>query len=208
MRKRWFGLVLGLSLALPAATRAQSWEAPAFFAPRRHDDIGLYLFDPEGGDLGLMGIWRQSGAINLGVRAGFGGVSGDRTVLVGAELYGLLVEPNADNVVAAAWLVAAGATFDGATWLRIPAGVSLGARLDAGGFAVTPYAYPRVSFDLVSVDVAGVEETDTEFNVDIDLGAEVQLDERFLLRGAFTIGDRNTVGFGLAYRIPRAVAVR
>lgn len=207
-KKRLLGAVAGLFLLLPAAARAQSWEIPAFFSPRLHDDIGAYLFDPEGGDLGLMGIWRQSGGINLGVRAGFGGVSGDRTVLVGAELYGMLVEPNAESVVAAAWLVGAGATFDGSTRLRIPAGVSLGARLDAGGLAVTPYAYPRVSFDLVSYDVPDGEETDGEFNIDVDLGAELELGSSWLLRAAVTIGDGEAFGFGLAYRIPRGIAVR
>ena len=69
MRKRIFGSAFIFLLVLPAAGRAQHWETPTFFAPRPADDIGAYLVDTEGGDIGLAGIWRQSGNVNLGVRA-------------------------------------------------------------------------------------------------------------------------------------------
>ena len=209
MVKNTIGAAVVLALALPAAGWAQHWDTPTFFAPRMADDIGAYIVDTEGGDLGLAGIWRQSGNINLGVRAGFGGRSGDRTFLVGAELFGMLVEPDGGRPLAVAWMTGAGASFDGVTALRIPAGVSIGARLGSGDFAVTPYAHPRLSFDMYTYDLpGGDEETNTELNFDVDLGGELELGESWLLRAAVTIGDREAYGFGLAYRIPRPVAVR
>ena len=210
MRHRFTGAALALLLLLPASAKAQSWESPTFFAPRPADDIGLYLYDTEGGDLGMMGIWRQSGRINLGVRAGFGGVSGDRLLLVGAEVFGMVVEPDVDRPLAIAWVVGAGATTDGVTAVRIPVGVSAGARLVAGEFAVTPYVHPRIAFDYITVDGVGDagSTSDSQFNLDADLGAELELGATWRVRAAFTLGDRTAFGFGLAYRIPRQITVR
>ncbi len=210
MRHRFAGAVLALLALFPTAARAQSWEAPTFFAPRLSDDLGLYLYDPEGGDLGVMGMWRQTGRVNLGVRAGFGGVSGDRLLLVGAEVYGMIVEPDAERPLAVAWLVGAGATTDGRTVLRIPAGVSAGARIPAGDMVFTPYVHPRISLDYITVDTGGDggSASDTQFHLDADLGAELEIGAMWLLRAAFTIGDRQAFGLGLAYRIPRQIAVR
>ncbi|MGD8278899.1 MAG: hypothetical protein PVH00_12760, partial [Gemmatimonadota bacterium] len=207
---RTAGAVLALLALLPTAARGQSWESPTFFAPRLSDDIGLYLYDAEDGDLGVMGIWRQSGRVNLGVRAGFGGASGDRLLLVGAEVYGMIVEPDAERPLAIAWLAGAGATTDGATVLRIPVGVSAGARLPAGDMVFTPYVHPRIALDYITVD--GADGTgsvsDTEFHLDADLGAELEVGPVWRVRVAFTLGDRTAFGFGVAYRIPRQIAVR
>ena len=210
MRQRTLVTLAALLVLWPAAARAQSWESPTFFAPRTADDIGLYLYDPEGGDLGLVGIWRQSGTLNLGVRAGFGSVGGDRLLLIGAEVYGMLVEPDAERPLAIAWIAGAGATTDGALVLRIPVGVSAGARLPAGDLVFTPYVHPRIALDYTSVDgVDGADGySDTQLNLDVDVGAELEVGSSWLVRAAFTLGDRTAFGAGLAYRIPRRIAVR
>lgn len=205
--KREALFVIG-ALLVGSPVLAQSWETPSFFSPRAHDDIGLYLIDPDGGDLGFMAIWRQSGRINLGVRGGMGGFEGNRTVLLGAEFYGPLVRPNAGNVLAVSWLVGAGASFDGFTWLRVPVGVSIGAEIAGSGITVVPYAHPRVSLDVIAVDVNGDEETDSEVNLDVDFGADLMLGARWIARFGLTVGQVDGFGLGLAYRIPRGVAVR
>lgn len=208
MKRGWIAAV-GLALSsLASAGNAQSWEAPTFFSPRAADDLGIYAVDTKGGDFGLAGIWRQSGNVNLGVRAGFGGRSGDRAWLVGTELSGMLLEPEPGRPLAAAWVLGAGAAFDGATWLRIPAGVSVGVRLGEGAVTVMPYAHPRASLDWVAYDAGGEEVTDTDVNLDVDLGAELELGAKWTVRAAVTLGDREAFGFGLAWRIPRGVSVR
>lgn len=199
------GLALAAACAYPAA--AQSWEAPTFFAPRAHDDIGLYIVNMRhADDLGFVAIWRQSGNINLGVRAGL--APGPQDWLVGAEFYGPLAVLGPGSPLLLSWMVGAGATFNSVTHMRIPAGLSLGANLGSGTLAVLPYVHPRVAFDLTAVEVGDEEETETEFNVDVDLGVEILLGERFVLRGGVTLGDFTVFGAGLAYRIPRPVAVR
>jgi len=105
-------------------------------------------------------------------------------------------------------VVGAGAAFDGVTWLRIPAGVSIGAQIAGTGFTVTPYAHPRLSFDLVSFDFEGEEETDSEFNLDVDFGADLDFGGSFVARFGLTVGEVEAFGIGLAYRIPRGVSVR
>jgi hypothetical protein len=200
----WAAVLVSV-IAVPAS--AQSWETPTFFSPRPHDDIGVYLIKPEFGDWGVVGIWRQSAGINLGVRGGVGGGSGDRTVLVGAELFGPL-NLNTDPVVMY-WQSGIGASFDGATALRIPLGVSAGMRLGSeGALLITPYVHPRVAFDLVTFEVGDEEETDSEVNLDVDIGADLELTRSIILRLGYTVTGGDVFGFGAGFRFGRGVAVR
>jgi len=194
--------------ALAASAQAQSWETPSFFSPRAGSEIGAYLISPDGGDLGLVGIWRQSGSINLGLRGGFGGRSGDHTVLLGAEFFGPIVSPGNSQILAVSWLVGAGASFDGVTWLRVPVGLSIGAEIVGSNVTITPYVHPRVAVDVFSFERAnGENTTDSELNIDADFGADFAF-SRWIARVGLTVGDRDVVGFGLSYRIPRGVSVR
>jgi hypothetical protein len=202
---------LAAASAAPAA--AQSWESPTLFSPGAHDDIGLYAIKFEGtDDLGFHAIWRQSGNINLGVRAGIG--PGEVDWLVGAEFYGPLRILGPDSPVLVSWIVGAGAMFlndrfdNSVTALRIPAGVSLGLNTGSSSVSIVPYVHPRVAFDLIAVSDGDEEDTDSEFNVDLDIGADVTLGDRFVLRAGFTLSESNTFGAGVAYRIPRRVVVR
>ena len=212
-------------VALPVLTgsaRAQVWDAPLFFSPRPHDDIGLYYFRSNdaffGQDVsGLKAIWRQSGNINLGVHAGFGDTDDiGETLLVGAELSNSLTSMSASTGLIMAWHLGAGAIFgDDYAQLGVPLGVSLGFNLGSGGSTmILPYAHPRVSFDLVAVEFGDEEETETDFGFAVDLGVDLQLGERFVLKAAYTIGSENdfgkrdAFGIGAALRIPRRAVVR
>jgi hypothetical protein len=69
--------------------------------------------------------------------------------------------------------------------------------------------HPRVAFDLIAYDnAAGDEETDSEFNFDLDLGADLALGDRFVARFGATIGDWDAIGVGIAYRMSRRLIVR
>ena len=207
LRARLASAVLIL-FAAPAA--AQHWETPTFFSPRPADDIGVYITNADVFDeIGLMAIWRQTGNINLGVRAGLANLGpDDRGVLVGAEFMGPL-NIGAGSGLLVAWMVGAGAVFNDVTLLRVPAGASIGLDLSRGtGLSLMPYAHPRLAFDLLAIGEGEDEETVTEFNFELDLGAEIGLGERFLLRAAYTIGEFDTFGAGIAYRIPRPISVR
>jgi opacity protein-like surface antigen len=198
-----------LMLAGASSARAQAWDAPSFFSPRPGEDIGIYAFklDSEvGGGTGFSGIWRQSGNLNLGVRVGV--VEGDRW-LVGGEYYGNLSALT--GPLLASWVVGFGGTFfDDVTVLRIPVGVSVGMNLGSGtGMSIMPYAHPRVAYDLTASDnAAGEEETVSDFSFAVDLGADIALGSSLVGRVGFTLGESNTFGAGIAYRMPRRVEVR
>jgi hypothetical protein len=212
-RHALMGFAVALVTGAPLA--AQSWETPTFFAPQPGEDIGLYYVSPEGSSWGLAGIWRQEGNLNMGVRAGMVAYDARNHYQVGAEFYGPLRLLGAQSELLFAWVVGAGATLNDVTWLRVPAGLSVGMNVGTpGALLIKPYVHPRVALDLFAYDNrAGDEVTETEFNVDLDLGADAALGEAFVLRVGVTLGgltgDRsNTFGAGIAYRVPRRVTVR
>lgn len=184
---------------------AQPWDAPSFFSPRPGEDIGVYVVDADGSDdLGIVGIWRQEGNLNLGVRAGV--LDGDH-VSVGAEFYGPI--RGISSPILMSWVVGLGGTFNGATFVRIPAGVSIGTAIDAGSLTIVPYLHPRLAFDYISFDAPeGVDDSDSELNVDLDLGADFSLGRQFVLRFGATVGDWDAIGIGIAYKLGRRLVVR
>lgn len=200
-----FALVLG---AAPAA--AQAWDAPMFLPPNPGGELGVYLSKPDNADWGLQGIWRQPGALNLGVRLGLAQISsGNTSWFVGGETYGPVVL-GPSTPVDVNWVVGAGASFDGSfTWLRIPFGVTIGKTLHAGHTAVTPYVLPRLALDVESDNNA----TDTRLNFATDLGADLRLSPAMKLRFGVTLemgGGRSfqNLGLGLAVAFPRAARVQ
>jgi hypothetical protein len=116
MRKLSYVFMIGLLAGSAVEVAAQAWDVPSFFSPRPGEDIGIYVVDMDGADdLGIVGIWRQEGNLNLGVRAGV--LDGDH-ISLGAEFYGPIRGVNAPIYMS--WLLGAGGTFNGVTWLRIP----------------------------------------------------------------------------------------
>lgn len=205
MRKLSFVFLIGLLAGSAGQATAQPWDVPSFFSPRPGEDIGIYVVDMDGtDDLGIVGIWRQEGNLNLGVRAGV--LDGDH-ISLGAEFYGPIRGVNAPIYMS--WLLGVGGTFNGATWLRIPAGVSIGTIFDAGSLDIMPYLHPRVALDYVSWDAPeGVDDSDSELNFDLDLGADISLGPQWVFRFGATVGDFDGIGVGIAYRMGRRLVVR
>jgi hypothetical protein len=209
--------VLGMLMLLavmqaPAGAQLIWWDAPSYFSPRPMDDIGLYVNRSTGGEIdvtGLSAIWRQSGNVNLGVRAGIGNleVAGE-TVLVGAELYGPLNSLLPGMPLDISWMLGAGALFGSAhTLFSVPVGASIGMQFGTSGVQILPYVHPRVSLDITAFDSDGEEVTDTEVGLALDLGADVNIGERMILRLGGSLRDRAAFGLGLALRWPRPVSV-
>ena len=230
-------LMLAAALLVVAQTaHAQSaWEAPQFFSPTRHDEIGLYyfktnnlyLFDKNGRQYqptGLKLVWRESGNLDLGVQAGTADLKSiGQAILVGVELSQPLTKASTlASGLQAAWTLGGGAVF-GSHYAdaSVPVGLSLGLKLGTGTTSIVPYIHPRASLDISSFDTgyncAGIncQATQTGLGLAADLGADVSLGETLVARGAYTIGrsrngvkDRDAWGFGLALRMPRKIVVR
>ena len=198
---------------------AQTWDAPTFFAPRPMDDLGLYFFKSDRENFsdpsGLKLIWRQSGNLNLGVHVGTGDIENiGESIVLGAELYGPLTSLASSTGLAMSWNLGIGAGFgdlgDDISYVdfSVPLGVSVGVSLGSGNVNVTPYVHPRVSLDVAAVTINDEEETETDVGFAVDIGADVNLGERFLLRGGASLGDRKAFGIGVAMRMPRRIVAR
>jgi hypothetical protein len=207
-----------LSAVLASTAQAQdyeakvTWDAPSFFNPRPMDDLGLYFTSIEransGSATGLAAIWRQSGNLNLGIRLGaFDLEDIGNSLAVGAELYGPL-SLFSGSQLDVAWTLGAGAVFgDDYTVGTIPLGMSLGLRLGSGSVSIQPYVHPRAALDIIAIGEGNNEETDTDFAFVLDLGADVNLGERFIVRLGGSFLDREAFGVGIAYRWPRPISV-
>lgn len=199
-----------LLAAWPAALGAQAWDAPSFLSPRPGDDLGFYYVQPDRADWGLAGIWRQSGSIDLGLRAAIfkqkdvPGADGDIAFGVGSEFFGTLLRAGADFPLDVTWALGAGATFGDVTHFRIPAGVSVGRTLGGPGIVIQPYVHPRVALDGFASD--GNSETD--FILLSDVGVDVGLTPSLKVRLGVTFGDDDALGLGAAFRMERGVEVR
>ena len=204
------GMLALLCFSSPALAQVIAWDAPSFFSPRPMDDIGLYVSRTGGVSTGLSGIWRQSGNVNLGVRAGVGDLEfPGETVLVGAELYGPLNSLMPGTNIDISWNLGAGAVFgNDYTLFSVPLGASIGMRLGTSGVQILPYVYPRIALDIEAFDVGGEEETFTEARFALDLGADVNLGERLILRVGGSLIDREAFGIGMALRWPRPISVQ
>ncbi len=208
MRARGVLLLAGLVVAGAGPASAQerdvpAWDAPSFLSPRPGDDLGVYLIDPTGGDWALAGIWRQSGELNLGVRLGVADAPDETPIFFGAEFYGPLVRADRAFPLDVAWLLGAGATLDGGTFLRLPAGVSVGRVIDADGLIFVPYAVPRIALDVFADD----GDSETEFSFTADLGVDLRVDS-WLLRFGAALGDHDALGLGIAFGTGRRVTAR
>lgn len=200
-------VVSGMLGAAPAAAQ-ESWEAPTFFAPRSQDELGVYLTIPDDGAIGIAGIWRQTAGIHLGVRGGIGGRADDRTVLIGAELFGPL-SINALAPLAAWWVTGVGASIDGSTMLRVPVGLSIGTSIVVGRATITPYVHPRLAFDLTTFQNESDDDaTGTALHFGADIGIDLQLGARYSLRAGYAAQGPGVLGIGTAIRLGRPVTTR
>lgn len=208
-------LMIVLAAARPAA--GQAWDAPSFMPSHPVDELGVFVLDPPFSDIGVMGLWRQSGDLGLGVRAGLLDREFDGTAfVVGSEFFTPLLRATRGSPLEALLVLGAGATFEEGILARLPLGVSIGARLEnaAGEAAITPYVHPRVGLEILADD----DDSVTEVAFMVDFGLDVQVTRAVTVRAAYTLvtggvddpfsGGKNALGAGLAIRFGRPVEVR
>ena len=201
-------------LALVASMSAQSaggqaWNYPSFQPPvhvSREYNFGI----TSGGNAGatFIGQWREGFRTNthLGFEAGVtdGGDNVDSRFLLGAGFATTVFgsQPNLPLDI----LLTAGAypSFGGGlTLIRVPVGLTLGKRFPLEGFAMTPYAHPRLSLDFCSGDPC--QDDNLDFSINFDLGADIEINRQLgfrvsvLLPGGDSFDD-NAFGVSLAWR--------
>ncbi len=213
--------LLGASLA-----QAQAWRYPSFQQPRVVKRELNFAVANAGDFAGtsVLAQWREGMGTRsqLSVDAGIADVDyADTFILLGGQFAHQLLTANRDMpidlVVTAGANVAIGDLF---SLVRIPVGVSVGHQFPLeNGMAITPFAHPRLTYDRCGDCAAG--ESEDDFGVDFDLGADFRFTQQLSMRLSATLGGSeffdgyydelgrrhsgNALGLGLAWT-PRRYA--
>jgi hypothetical protein len=191
-------------LAIPAARlSAQAWSYPSFQKPtitQREFNFAIADGD-EGGGTSLLFQWREGyGAKSqLSLDAGFADAEfADGVFFLGGQFGHQLLRSNASTPIDMMFTAGANAGFgDDFRIFRLPVGVSLGHRFPLeGALAITPYVHPRASIDFISIPDG---ESDSDVNVDFELGAGFEFSPQLAARFGFTVGDADSFGLSLAF---------
>jgi hypothetical protein len=200
--RRLLGLAVIAALGAPLATlEAQAGFYPALQPSRIAVREYTFAVADLSGGTALVGQWREG----LG-RPGFqltvdGGIvdadaAGSSTQLVlGAGVAYQVMTSTADlpfDIVLGGGL---GVSLGGGHVLRIPLSATVGHRFVLpDGVAISPFVAPRLSWNRASA--AGVSASDTD--IEVDLGATVEMTPTIAMRVAAILGDNNAFALGLA----------
>lgn len=208
MIRRTTLLLTALLVLCPAGALAQVYDAPSFRPPDSERGVGFYAIslapgDDLGEDVAALATWRMPGSdLDLGLRAGAGDIGGDLALLGGIEIEQELVASGEDAPLSVAWTsgMGVGTVPDrSSARIRIPAGITLGREIPMEGYALLPYAHPRLAVDFfVREDPPAGPGDEADLNFDMDLGADVIFDEGWRLRFGVTLGSSDAVGFGVS----------
>ena len=221
--------ILGLSaiaLAFAAPLGAQAYFYPAFqptrVAEREYNfvladngngnGIGNVGGNIDGTGTGLIFQWREglgNQRAQFTMDAGFAdpdAVGADARLILGAGFAYQLLHERQDMPFDMVFASGIGMSFgDNVTTLKVPVGVAIGHRFPIEGkFAITPYVHPRLSIDYISIDTQFGNLSDTELNLDIDLGGSLELNEQMQIRLAALLGDADAIGISFAW-MPRGL---
>ncbi|MBX3174605.1 MAG: autotransporter domain-containing protein [Gemmatimonadaceae bacterium] len=199
MRKT--SILAALLLIAPAALQAQASTYPSFQPTRiaeREYNFGLADFD---GGTALIAQWREglgNPRLQFTGDVGLSDVGDETGLIIGGSLHYQLTTASQDMPFDMVLGGGLGMTLhDNFNLLRVPFGVAIGHRFPLeGSFAISPYVHPRLSYDRVSVDGFG---DNSETNLDLDIGANFELNAQMQIRLAATLGDGNSVGFAFAW---------
>ena len=201
MRKVVSTLVAGGLLALSplAPITAQSTGTPIYQAPYRafaHSEIGISLSDP-GNGVALEGSYRTafSRKVDLGFRGGFADRSGPKgsNLLLGADLRARVLDHNESFPLDGSFTVGLGIqSGDGFTVGYLPIGFSMGRRIliEGSSISLVPYVHP------VLTPIFG-DGSGTDFT--LGFGVDARITPRLDLRFSAGIGDRDGIGFTVAF---------
>jgi hypothetical protein len=194
---------------LPLSLAAQAGFYPAFQPTRVAErEYNFGLTDWDGGSALLfqwregLGNQRSQFTADLGLSDGDGPADDNGALIIGGSFhYQLMRASNElpfDMVFGAGLGLTAGNDYN---VFRVPVGVAIGHRFPLEGkFAITPFVHPRVSFDRVKV--GGFSDTDT--NIDIDIGGSFEINEQMQVRLAATLGNGDAVGVSFVW-LPRGL---
>ena len=186
-------------MALASTAHAQiAWDSPALMSPTVPSGFSVFLMNPAGGDLGVLGTLRASaGPVGLGFRAALADESGsdDLAFAGGVDVSGVLARAVEGSEVDVAWWSGAGLGVGNETVVTFPLGVSLGWSGEGGDVVFSPYGGGHVVLDFLTGPGDSVR-----FDGVIDLGIDLVLRSGWMVRAGASLGDRESLALGM--RIP------
>jgi hypothetical protein len=191
--------VAGALAASGESARAQiAWDSPAFMSPTVPSGFSIFLMNPAGGDLGVLGTLRSSaGPVGLGFRAALADESGsdDLAFAGGVDVSGVLARAVEGSEIDVAWWSGAGLGIGNETVVTLPLGVSLGWSGSGEDVVFSPYGGGHVVLDFLTGPGDSVR-----FDGVIDLGIDLVLRSGWMVRAGASLGDRESLALGT--RIP------
>lgn len=191
-------LITLLLASVGTTLTAQATGMPSFNAPYRafeRNEVGLILSFPSGGSTAFEGAYRFASGpkLDIGFRGGvFDTDGGDAIFLLGAEARLRVITHNADFPLDGAFIFGAGAGLSDNSVLILPAGLSLGRRINIedSQVSIIPYVQPTM-FITVGND------TDVAFS--LGLGGDFRLTKKFDARVAVGVGDVEGFSIGAVW---------
>lgn len=206
MMRRLLGLTaLALALAAAAPLSAQAYGYPAMQNSRVSErEYNFALADGGGFGTALIFQWREglgNPRWQFTMDAGFadpGGPNSETRIILGGGLDYQLTQATSDmpfDIVLGGGLGASIGPDD--TALRLPFGASIGHRFPLEGtFAISPFVHPRLSWNRGSR--AGPT-ADSETNLDLDIGANFEINPQMAVRVSAGLGDSDAIGLSFAW---------
>jgi len=191
-----------LALVTASVSEAQASVYPAL-QPARIAEREYNFILADGGDFGtaLVFQWREglgNPKLQLTFDAGFADPdNADTRLILGGGLAYQLTRSSSEmpfDIVLAGGLGFSNG--DDLTVVRLPFGAVVGHRFDLdGGYAISPFVHPRLSWNRASFN--GNSDSDTE--LELDIGANFELKSNMALRLAAVLGDADAIGVSFAW---------
>jgi hypothetical protein len=186
-----------LLLGLTSRLDAQATGTPTFNAPYRaftNTEVGVLVSFPTGGTA-FEGEYRlASGSFDIGFKGGLFDPSGPgrAVLLLGTEARTRVLTHTADFPLDGALILGVGGNFvSGNSQLIIPAGLSLGRRIDTQtGVSIVPYVQPTMFI---------VADGGSSVQFSLGLGADFRLSHVFDARFSAGLGDVEGVSLGAVW---------
>lgn len=192
---------IALAFAAPLGAQAAFYPSmqPTRIAEREYN---FMLADGDGVGTAIVFQWREglgNQKLQFTLDAGFADPDfGDTRLLIGAGLARQMTRASGDMPFDIVLTGGVGFnTGDDINIIRIPVGVGFGHRFPLEGkLAISPFVQPRLSWNRLSVSGGG-STSDTELEVDI--GANLELNERMAVRLSAVLGDADAIGISFAW---------
>lgn len=191
-----------LALVTASVSEAQAYAYPSF-QPSRIAEREYNFALADGGDFGtaLIFQWREglgNPKLQLTFDAGFADPdNADTRLILGGGLAYQLTRSSTEmpfDIVLAGGLGFSNG--DDLTIIRVPFGAVVGHRFDLeGGYAISPFVNPRLSWNRTSFN----DNSDSDTELEVDIGANFELKPNMALRLAAVLGDADAIGVSFAW---------